>query len=58
VVIKNKSVRMVRPKTTIFDRLGRAVTFSIKVSLTGCPVVPTRSSGFLKGVDCNIYIDK
>jgi hypothetical protein len=54
VVIKNKFVRMVRPRTTIFDRLGRTVTFSIRASLTGCPVVPTGSSGSLKRVDCNI----
>jgi hypothetical protein len=34
--------------------LGRAVTFSIRADLTGCPVVPTGSSGSLSGVDCKI----
>jgi len=28
--------------------------FGIKADLTGCPVVPTGSSGSLRGVDCNI----
>jgi len=34
--------------------LGWAVTFGIKADLTSCPIVPTGSSGSLKGVDCNI----
>jgi hypothetical protein len=54
VVIINKSMRMIRLRTTIFDRLGRAVTFSIRVSLTGYPVVPNGSSDSLRGVNCNI----
>jgi len=34
--------------------LGRAVTFGIRADLTGCSVVPTGSSGSLRGMDCKI----
>jgi hypothetical protein len=47
-------VRAVSPKRTIYSMLGRAVTFGIRADLTGCPVVPTGSSGSLRGVDCKI----
>jgi hypothetical protein len=65
VAFKNKTVKgtwvealemggLGGPKRTIYSMLGQAVTFDIIADLTGCPVVPTRSSGSLKGVDCNI----
>jgi len=52
-ITKNKIVRAEGPKWTIY-RLGRAVTFGIRADLIGCPMVSTRSSDSLRGVDCKI----
>ena len=43
-------VPMVPPQA----KLTVSPTFGIRADLTGCPVVPTGSSGSLRGVDCEI----
>jgi hypothetical protein len=48
-------MRAVKPKV---DKLGRAITFGIRAWFIGCSIVPTKSSSFLKGVDCHVSLQR